>query len=284
MWTYGGTFPGLEIRRPTGQTTHVTFTNNLPAMAGGMTVHHHGNHTLSADDGQATGANYLFGPGTSRTYTYEGKENGGNERGAMQFYHDHRMGETGFNVWQGLSGLYIIDDPADPATPPSGAYEMPLVFVDRQFDADNQLEYFYDPFGVVGDKVLVNGVYQPYMEVADRKYRLRFLNGANARITLQRLYCMFWLDGMDTFPAVASIPATISPRKVKVDGKNSGSRRPAKMTPFQENEFPGRKVPVTMSVPLPLCVELGVKSPTMRMTGKVSAWSVENDGQAVTPE
>jgi FtsP/CotA-like multicopper oxidase with cupredoxin domain len=182
MWTYGGTYPGLEIRRPTGQTTRVTFTNNLPEMAGKMTVHHHGNHSVSNDDGQATGANFLFGPGTSRTYTYEGKENGENERGAMQFYHDHRMGETGFNVWQGLSGLYILDDPADPATLPSGAYEMPLVIVDRQFDADNQLEYFYDPFGVVGDKVLVNGVYQPYVDVADRKYRLRMLNGANARI------------------------------------------------------------------------------------------------------
>ena len=34
---------------------------------------------------------------------------------------------------------------------------------------------------MVGDKVLVNGVYQPYLDVADRKYRLRILNGANAR-------------------------------------------------------------------------------------------------------
>jgi spore coat protein A len=182
MWTYGGTYPGLEIRRPTGQDTRITFTNNLPAMAGGMTVHHHGNHSVSADDGQATGANFLFQPGTSRTYTYQGKEDGKNERGAMQFYHDHRMGETGFNVWQGLSALYIIDDPEDPASLPSGAYEVPLMIVDRQFDADNQLEYFYDPFGVVGDKVLINGTYQPYLNVADRKYRLRILNGANARI------------------------------------------------------------------------------------------------------
>src|ERR1700746_2754558 len=29
MWTYGGTYPGLTIRRPTGQRTYVTFTNNL---------------------------------------------------------------------------------------------------------------------------------------------------------------------------------------------------------------------------------------------------------------
>ena len=181
MWTYGGTYPGLTLRRPTGQTTRVTFFNNLPALAGGKTVHHHGSHSASVDDGQVTGANFLFEPGTARTYTYEGIENGENERGTMQWYHDHRMGETGMNVWMGLTGLFIIDDPADPGTLPSGAYELPLVIADRQFDADNQIQYYYDASGVVGDKVLVNGVYEPYLDVAARKYRLRILNGANAR-------------------------------------------------------------------------------------------------------
>src|SRR6516225_1065744 len=36
MWTYGGTYPGLTIRRPTGQRTYVTFTNNLGPEAGEM--------------------------------------------------------------------------------------------------------------------------------------------------------------------------------------------------------------------------------------------------------
>jgi spore coat protein A len=181
MWTFGGTYPGLTMRRPTGQTTRVTFFNNLPALAGGKTVHHHGGHNTSSDDGQVTGANFLFDPGQARTYTYNGTENGENERGAMQWYHEHRMGETGMNVWMGLAGLFIIDDPADPATLPSGQYELPLLIADRQFDENNQIQYFYDPSGVVGDKVLVNGVYQPYLDVADRKYRLRILIGANAR-------------------------------------------------------------------------------------------------------
>ena len=187
MWTYGGTYPGLTLRRPTGQTTRVTFANNLPSLAGGKTVHHHGSHSASADDGQVTGTSFLFEPGQTRTYTYEGIENGENERGAMQWYHDHRMGETGMNVWMGLTGLFIIDDPADPQTLPSGAYDLPLVIADRQFDSDNQIQYFYDPAGVVGDKVLVNGVYEPYLDVADRKYRLRILNGANARIYILTL-------------------------------------------------------------------------------------------------
>ena len=150
-------------------------------------MHHHGSHSASADDGQVTGINFLFEPGQTRTYTYEGIENGENERGAMQWYHDHRMGETGMNVWMGLTGLFIIDDPADPQTLPSGAYDLPLVIADRQFDSDNQIQYFYDPTGVVGDKVLVNGVYEPYLDVADRKYRLRILNGANARIYILTL-------------------------------------------------------------------------------------------------
>jgi len=144
MWTYGGTYPGLTIRRPTGQTTQVTFTNNLPPLAGANDCAPPWKPLRLADDGQATGASFLFGTGTSRTYTYEGIENGENERGTMQFYHDHRMGETGLNVWMGLEGLYILDDPADPQTLPSGAYELPLVIADRQFDENNQLQYFYD--------------------------------------------------------------------------------------------------------------------------------------------
>jgi len=181
MWTYGGTYPGLTLRRPTGETTRVTFMNNLPPLAGGKTVHHHGNHSVSADDGQVTGSAFLFEPGQTRTYTYELIENGEPERGTMQWYHDHRMGETGMNVWMGLTGLFIIDDPADPGTLPSGEYDLPLVVADRQFDSDNQIQYFYDPSGVAGDKVLVNGVYEPYLDVADRKYRFRILNGANSR-------------------------------------------------------------------------------------------------------
>lgn len=81
MWTYGGTYPGLTIRRPTGQTTRVTFANNLPSPAGGKTVHHHGIHSASADDGQVTGTSFLFEPGQTRTYTYDGVEAGENERG-----------------------------------------------------------------------------------------------------------------------------------------------------------------------------------------------------------
>jgi spore coat protein A len=180
MWTYGGTYPGLTIRRPTGQMTHVTFTNNLDPGAGALTVHNHGNHSSPENDGQPE--DFLIGTGESRTYTYTGLENGVNERGTMHFYHDHRMDVNGRNVWMGLAGLYIVDDPADPPMLPSGAFDVPLAIADRQFDTNNQIPYLFNPNGVTGDKILINGVYQPYFDVGDRKYRLRILNASNARI------------------------------------------------------------------------------------------------------
>jgi FtsP/CotA-like multicopper oxidase with cupredoxin domain len=179
MWTYGGTYPGLTVRRPTGQPTNVIFTNNLDAKAGEMTVHNHGNHSTADNDGQPE--SLLIATGGSRTYRYDGLEAGGNQRGKTQFYHDHRMDVTGRNVWMGLTGLYIVDDPADPSSLPSGAFDLPLVIADRQFDAKNQIPYVFNPNGVTGDKFLVNGVYQPYLEVGDRKYRFRILDASNFR-------------------------------------------------------------------------------------------------------
>src|SRR5262245_6052415 len=69
MWTYGGTYPGVTIRRPTGQTTNVTFTNNLDPAAGELTVHNHGNHSTAVNDGQPM--DFLIPTGGSRTYIYD---------------------------------------------------------------------------------------------------------------------------------------------------------------------------------------------------------------------
>jgi FtsP/CotA-like multicopper oxidase with cupredoxin domain len=179
MWTYNGTFPGPTIRRPTGQTSTVTLTNSLPASAGELTLHNHGNHSTSENDGQPDA--FLAAPGQSVTYTYTGTEAGGNERGALQWYHDHRMDVTGRNVWMGLAGMYIIDDPADPKSLPRGGFDVPLMIVDRRFDANNQLAYTFNALGVTGNRTLINGVIQPYFRVGDRRYRFRILNASNAR-------------------------------------------------------------------------------------------------------
>jgi spore coat protein A len=76
----------------------------------------------------------------------------------------------------GLAGMYIIDDPADPQTLPTGEFDVPLLIVDRSFSVKNQLNYPGGDFTYT----LVNGVPQPYFNVGDRKYRLRILNASNS--------------------------------------------------------------------------------------------------------
>jgi FtsP/CotA-like multicopper oxidase with cupredoxin domain len=171
-----------------------------------MTVHNHGNHSSPENDGRPD--ELLIGTGGSRTYTYGHVDDGQNERGATQFYHDHRMDVTARNVWMGLAGLYILDDAADPATLPSGAFDVPLAIADRQFDAQNQIPYVFNAAGVMGDKILVNGVYRPYLNVGDRKYRFRILNASNARIY------QFVLSNGDSFVQIGTesglLPAPVA--------------------------------------------------------------------------
>ena len=186
MWTYNGSFPGPVIRRPTGVPTKVTFANNLPESAGSTTVHHHGAQTTEDSDGHPS--RYLVPPGSSRTYTYPAIDNGVPERAAPQWYHDHRDMVTGRNVWRGLAGGFIYEDPFERALDlPSGEHDVPLFVADREFDADNQLVYVFNPSGNMGDVILVNGAPQPHFEVGDRRYRFRLFNISNKRDYVFRL-------------------------------------------------------------------------------------------------
>ena len=198
MWTYGGSFPGPTIRRPTGHKTTVTFVNKLPSSVGDLSVHLHGDHHASSMDGQPDSE--LIKPGQRRTYAYPLTEQGKPERAAFDFYHDHRMDQTGYHVWNGLQGMFITSDKTERKLPlPKGKYDVPLLVNDRSFDSNNQLQEpfphpgdgtnpttgkfsgAYAPPGdaTVGDHILVNGVYGPHFNVGTHLYRLRLLNGSN---------------------------------------------------------------------------------------------------------
>ncbi|WP_375738604.1 multicopper oxidase family protein [Pseudomonas boanensis] len=108
------------------------------------------------------------------------------------FYHDHTLDFTSPNLYRGLVGFYLLydhldsGDEADP-TPgalrlPSHPYDYPLAFADRRFDAAGKLYYDQvNPEGVLGDKVMVNGMIEPVLKVARRRYRFRFLNAGPSR-------------------------------------------------------------------------------------------------------
>jgi spore coat protein A, manganese oxidase len=199
MWTFDGTFPGPTIRRPSGSTTELTIVHELPEHVGDRHVHNHGNHSAPEDDGVFDFS--AVAPGDSRTYRYEHRVEGAPVGSRMQWYHDHTHHTTGRNVWMGLAGMFIVDDPAEAELGiPAAPYELPLLIADRRFDRDNQLIHRFtapdrvddglNPFfgqgappfdedAGVGDRLLVNGAPEPYVEVAARTYRLRILNASN---------------------------------------------------------------------------------------------------------
>jgi FtsP/CotA-like multicopper oxidase with cupredoxin domain len=168
-------------------------------------VHLHGFEGPSAFDG---GADSWFTPGTTikgpsfvtDTYTYINTQDP-----TTLWYHDHVLGETRLNVYAGLAGFYLLRGALETAvTPslPSGNQEVELVIQDRMFDTNGQL-FFPDgnpaggglngdpsnptvhPYAIpefFGNVMIVNGKSWPYMNVEPRRYRLRFLNGCNARM------------------------------------------------------------------------------------------------------
>jgi spore coat protein A len=114
---------------------------------------------------------------------------------ATLWYHDHALGITRINVMSGLAGFYLLTDPCDEeVTPllPSGEYDMPLVFQDRNFLNDGSFYFPADeapnpdvhPYWspeFFGNVSMVDGLVWPNMNVKQGVYRLRLLDGSNAR-------------------------------------------------------------------------------------------------------
>ena len=172
IWGYNGLFPGPTIRVRRNRLTVVHHTNQLPTHTA---VHLHGGVTPPDSDGFAAD---MVGPGASSTHTYPNRQ-----RAATLWYHDHAMDKTGENVFRGLAGFYIVEDDEEQALPlPRGPFDVPLLFQDRAFNADGSFAYdTVRHMGFEGNVMLVNGVPWPTLAVSTRKYRLRLLNGSNAR-------------------------------------------------------------------------------------------------------
>jgi spore coat protein A len=174
----------------------------------------------------ATGA--AWAPGTA-VFEYE---NG--QPASTLWFHDHTLGMTRANVYAGPTGFYmvrggpndlpagVLPGPAPARGDPAGTryYEIPLAIQDRSFHADGSLFYpgsraFFDGFDgpyipgsdvppiwnpeVFGNTMLVNGKTWPFLEVEPRRYRLRLLNGCNARFLILRLGngLPFWQIGAE---------------------------------------------------------------------------------------
>jgi blue copper oxidase len=164
--------PRFDVR--TGDKIRIQFQNNL---AEKCIVHWHGLHLPEPQDGHPS---YAIEPGKTYTYNLE-IEN----RAGLYWYHPHPHGRTGYQVYHGLAGLFVVrDDEEDALNLPADENELFFVIQDRELDADNQLVYVKSRhdrmMGKIGDRILVNGQLERQANVKQESYRLRLLNGSNA--------------------------------------------------------------------------------------------------------
>lgn len=183
---------GPTIRLQSGQRVRVEITNKLPEET---TVHWHGLHVPPIADGQPR---HPIKPGETRTIAFNLTD-----RAGLYWYHPHPHGPSGgrvgFQACAGLAGpLIISDETEDSLDLPTNDQELVMVLQDRRFTAANELEYIRDGMGAMmtrmsgfhGDELLVNGRAAYERAVSTQPYRLRLLNGSNARI-----YKLAWSDG-----------------------------------------------------------------------------------------
>jgi len=166
------TYLGPTLHFHQGQRVQVTFENRLDEEC---IVHWHGLYVPQDQDGQPAEA---VGPGETYEYDFVVTNDPG-----TYWYHPHPHGKTGEQVYRGLAGLLIIDDP-EPVLP-SGENDLALVLQDRTLNSDGDLLYvntMHDTMaGFVGSTLVTNGVANLALSVKREPYRIRILNGANSR-------------------------------------------------------------------------------------------------------
>ena len=146
-------------------------------------IHWHGLHTPAAMDGHPSST---IEPGARYDYDFTVRN-----RGGTYWYHTHAHNLTAKQAYNGLASFFLVDDDDQRRINKAldlqlGVTDLPLVVQDKQFDAQGKL--LYKPgmhealMGWLGDIMLANLTPNAVHTVTPRTYRLRLLNGSNARI------------------------------------------------------------------------------------------------------
>lgn len=208
-------YPGAGCAEPDYATGHGVRTQDgsfraldeIPPVAA---PHLHGGFTEARSDGWTEN---MILAGQASSYRYANKQ-----PATMLWYHDHAMSITRLNVYAGLAGLILTRDADDDrivdalqlakaprphagrpghghegghGRPLRPAYELPLLIQDCNLETDaagaftGQLVHKVDggtgPMEFFGPYTLVNRQLWPRATVNRRQYRLRLINGSNAR-------------------------------------------------------------------------------------------------------
>ena len=146
-------------------------------------IHWHGLHVPANMDGHPVNT---LAPGARYEYDFTVRN-----RGGTYWYHTHAHMLTAKQAYNGLASFFLVEDDdqrklAKALDLQLGVTDLPLVIQDKQFDAQGRLRYQPNAheamMGWLGDIVLANLTPNAFQTVTPRTYRLRMLNGSNARI------------------------------------------------------------------------------------------------------
>lgn len=176
VYTLNGALPSPTIRVKRGETLTIDYQNRIDQES---IIHWHGLIVPPEMDGHPKDA---VQPGQTYNYRFDV-----DQRAGTYWYHPHPDQLTGPQVYRGLAGLLLVEDEEEQALNlPSGDYELPLIVQEKRINDQGRMTYNLNMMarmmGFFGNTLFVNGVQAPYHEVATRFYRLRLLNGSNARI------------------------------------------------------------------------------------------------------
>jgi len=195
--TYAANYGVPQMTRNINGLPPVTQKNNTGFGFPSVTTHLHNGHTPSESDGNPcdfyTAGHFCdqYYPEVLAGFNSTNPPLGDiNEAMSTLWYHDHRVDFTAQNTYKGLVGYHLLFNQFDTGDEGTGfhlpsfpQFDIPLAFADKIYDpTTGQLVFdLFNLDGILGDKFLVNGVIQPFLQVQPRRYRFRLLDTGPSR-------------------------------------------------------------------------------------------------------
>ncbi|MFP5250802.1 MAG: multicopper oxidase family protein [Actinomycetes bacterium] len=170
---YGGSVPGPTLRVAAGDRIRLALRNDLGAATN---LHTHGLHVSPRDNGD----NPFVSIGDGESFDYEFDVPADHPPG-VYWYHPHLHGSVADQIFAGLYGAIIIDDPKAA----EGVRERVMIVSDLSIDAAGRIRSagaMDRMMGREGELVLLNGMLAPVIEARPgSRERWRIVNACVSR-------------------------------------------------------------------------------------------------------
>lgn len=173
VWGFNGAYLGPTVRVKQGDFVKLNYRNNLPQAVAmniqGLQV----SSELIGGVGRVFTSGEIWAPILPIT-----------QPASTCFYHACTLANSAYQTYRGLVGMWIIDDKDSRQSKLPEKYgidDIPLILQDMQLNSDGVQLFQQNRPHFFGERLLVNGVEAPYLNVPRGLIRLRLLNASLSR-------------------------------------------------------------------------------------------------------